>query len=152
MTRSNDLPAPTGNNGHLKVEQLITLIEELICVVDQENRFLAEGLPASRSKQIMRKTELAATFESWVGEISSRKLSVHTGDEKLRSTFVERMAQLKLAMDENIIRLRAAIEASRRRIEVVMTAIREQVSDSHPYTSSGRLSNRSASFGTNIRA
>jgi len=152
MNRTNDTPAPIGKAGNEKIEHLIALIDELILVVDQENCSLAQGLPASRSKQIARKTELAACLEKWVREVAERRLSVQTGDEKLRLKFAERMGRLKVAMDENIVRLRAAMEASRRRIEVVMSAIREQVADAHPYTSSGRLSARSASVGTNIRA
>jgi hypothetical protein len=46
-------------------------------------------------------------------------------------------------MDENVTRLRAAIEASRRRIDAVMAAIREQISDNAPYGANGRISARS---------
>jgi hypothetical protein len=152
MNRTKTMPATIGKANSQNIEQLIALIDELICVVDQENCALAQGIPASRSKQIARKTELAASLEKWVKEVSERKLSVQTGDENLRLKFVERMARLKDAMDENIVRLRAAIEASRRRIEVVMRAIREQVADAQPYTSSGRISAKSASTGTNFRA
>lgn len=134
------------------LEHLIALIDELIAVVAEENAWLAQGLPASRSKQIGRKTELADTFEKWVGEIAARNISVQTSDERLRKKFAERMQLLKAATDENIFRLRAAIEASRRRIDAVMSAIRKQVADSNPYTPSGRLSPKSVSFGTNIRA
>ncbi len=131
---------------------MIALIDELIGVVAEENAWLAEGLPASRSKQINRKTELADLFEKLVGDVAANKVSVQTSDEELRQMFIERMELLKAAMDENIIRLQAAIEASRRRIEAVMNAIKEQVADSNPYTSTGRLSSKSISFGTNLRA
>lgn len=46
-------------------------------------------------------------------------------------------------MDENVTRLRAAIEASQRRIDAVMAAIREQISDNAPYGANGRISARS---------
>jgi hypothetical protein len=152
MNRAVSMPSRVGKDTNSRIEFLIGLIDELTSVVVEENSWLAQGQPASRSKQIARKTELAESFEKWVGDISAKKISVQTTDEKLRVKFTERIERLKLAMDENIIRLRAAIEASRRRIEAVMSAIREQVADAHPYTSSGRLSRKSASFGTNIRA
>jgi hypothetical protein len=50
------------------------------------------------------------------------------------------------------MRLKAAIEASRRRVEAVMLAIREQVSDSATYTPVGRATQRTTTLGTNIRA
>ena len=51
-------------------------------------------------------------------------------------------------MDENLVRLRAAIEASNRRIEAVMQAIREQIAAVSPYGASGRLAARAVSSGT----
>jgi uncharacterized NAD(P)/FAD-binding protein YdhS len=147
----NMSPQP-GKDSRVRIEHLIALIDELTAVVAAENMSLAQGLPASRSKQIARKTELAEIFEKWVREISEKRISVQTNDEKLRSTFAERLRQLQAAMDENIIRLRAAITASKRRIDAVMSVIREQVSDANPYTSSGRLSSKFASTGTNLRA
>jgi hypothetical protein len=152
MNSSVDMPAKTATDSRVRIETLIALIDELIAVVGAENMALAEGLPASRSKQIARKTELAEALENWVKDIAARKVSVQTSDEKLRSTFAERLQQLQAAMDENIVRLRAAIAASKRRIDAVMSVIRGQVSDNNPYTSSGRLSSRFASTGTNLRA
>jgi hypothetical protein len=55
-------------------------------------------------------------------------------------------------MDENMVRLRAAIEASQRRIDAVMVAIREQISDSSPYNAKGRVNGHSASYATSIKA
>jgi hypothetical protein len=56
-------------------------------------------------------------------------------------------------MDENLLRLRAAIDASNRRIEAVMQAIREQIANVSPYGAAGRRTpTRSVSCGTNVRA
>jgi RNase H-fold protein (predicted Holliday junction resolvase) len=152
MNSRVDMPSKTATDSRVRIETLIALIDELIAVVSAENLELAQGLPASRSKQIARKTELAEAFEKWVKEISAQKISVQTSDERLRSIFAERLQQLQAAMDENIVGLRAAIAASKRRIDAVMSVIREQVADRNPYTSSGRLSSRFASTGTNVRA
>jgi hypothetical protein len=134
------------------VEHVITLIDELIFVVGEENAWLAQGLPASRSKQIARKIELADCFEECVENITSRIAVIQVNDEALRTRFTERMQVLKEAMDENIVRLRAAIEASQRRIEAVMNAIKEQVVSAPPYMANGRLRSPATSIGTNIRA
>jgi hypothetical protein len=152
MIHAVDTPSCFGQDGSSRIEVMITVIDELIAVVIEENAWLAQGLPASRSKQIGRKTELAESFEKLVGDVTSNNASVQTDDEELRLKFVDRMQMLKTAMDENIIGLQAAIEASRRRIEAVMSAIREQVADANPYNASGRLSSKSISVGTNLRA
>jgi hypothetical protein len=152
MNQSVRLPSKVVSDNAARIEQLITLIDELIEVVIEENEWLAQGLPASRSKQIMRKIELADVLKKWTDEIKSAQLIIQTSDEKLRTKFKDRMDLLKAEMDENIVRLKGAIEASRRRIEAVMRAIREQSSGSAPYTPVGRTAPRSVTLGTNIRA
>jgi ABC-type phosphate transport system auxiliary subunit len=141
-----------GKIGDLRIENFIALIDELIAVVIEENAALAQGLPASRSKQIARKTELAGTFESLVKEINAKKITFQSSDERLRLTLAERLKQLQGAMDENVVRLRAAIAASKRRIDAVMRVIREQVSGASPYTASGRPATKFASTGTSFSA
>jgi chaperonin cofactor prefoldin len=152
MNRPTQTFSELGNDAVSKIEHVIALIDELILVVGEENAWLAQGLPASRSKQIARKTELADSFEKCVENIASRISVIHTNDEALRARFIERMEILKTAMDENIVRLRAAIQASQRRIEAVMNAIKEQVVNAPPYKANGRLHYPAASIGTNIRA
>ena len=143
--------ATTGSPSRL--EQLIDLIDEMIEVVIEENEWLAQGLPASRSKQIARKVELADLLKQWTDEIQSTRLNIRTSDERLQAKFKDRMNLLKAEMDENIVRLKAAIEASRRRVEMVMMAIREQVKSSAPYSAGGRTNGPvSVTMGTNIRA
>jgi hypothetical protein len=154
MTRTRNIPTANGSSDAPRIEQLIVLIKELTSVVLEENLLLAQGVPASRSKQIARKTELAALLEKWVAEVTSRKLNIQTRDERLRREFHEHLSLLKEAMDDNIVQLRAAIEASQRRIDAVMGAIREQMAGSSSYTSSGRMRSQTASrsIGTNIHA
>ena len=139
-------PQPTN------IESLITLVDEMILIIAEENSALAKGLPASRSKLLGRKIELAALFEQWVADVSSKKVNLSTKEHPQRSTFVERIQLLQVVMDENIIKLRAAIEASQRRIDAVMNAIRERISASTPYAANGRLSRPAVSYSPNIRA
>lgn len=134
-----------------RIEKLVALIDELIQVVVKENQCLVRGIPASRSKHIARKVELSDLLKVWVDEITTQQVSIRTSDERLRSMFAEKMDLLKVNMDENIVHLRAAIETSRRRIEAVMSTIREQVLNSSPYTSVGRGSGYGITLGTNIR-
>ena len=152
MNQSVRRPLKGTPDAAARIAQLIDLVDELIEVVIEENEWLAQGLPASRSKQIARKVELSNMLKFWVDEIKAEQVSIQTSDEKLRAKFKDRMDLLKVEMDENIVRLKAAIEASRRRIEAVMLAIREQASDTAPYTPVGRATQRTMTLGTNIRA
>jgi hypothetical protein len=134
------------------IESLIALVDEMILIVAEENSALAKGLPASRSKLLGRKIELAALFEQWAADVSSKKVNISAKDHPQRSTFVERIQLLQVVMDENIIKLRAAIEASQRRIDAVMNAIRERISASTPYAANGRLNRPAVSYSPNMRA
>ena len=135
-----------------RIEDLIELIDALIDVVVEENIALAMGLPASQSRHTGRKLVLAEQFEKWVVEVSMRRVLLQTPDRALQARVLQRIEALRTSMDENMTRLRAAIEASQRRIDAVMAAIREQISDNSPYNANGRVRGHSASFGTSLRA
>jgi hypothetical protein len=155
-------PAPTMQNSQVQrgqtetdetgVRTLIALIDELIAVVAEENMELAKGLPASRSKQLDDKNRLAALFEQRVAECAAQTMSLNVHDRILREQLMERILNLRAAMDENLVRLRAAIDASNRRIEAVMQAIREQIASVSPYGAGGRRAARAMSCTTNVRA
>ncbi len=135
-----------------EVRTLIALIDELIVVVCEENMELAKGLPASRSRQLDDKNRLAGLFEQRVAECARHTASLDVRDRVLREQLMAHISDLRSAMDENLVRLRAAIEASNRRIEAVMQAIREQIAHASPYGASGRRAARATSCGTNVRA
>jgi hypothetical protein len=138
-------------NGN-RIEDLVELIDALIDVVVEENIALAMGLPASQSRHTGRKLVLAEQFEKWVADVSMRRVLLHTPDRALQARVLQRIEALRISMDENMVRLRAAIEASQRRIDAVMAAIRDQISDNSPYNARGRISGYSASSGTSLRA
>jgi hypothetical protein len=139
------------SNDGSRIEDLVELIDSLIDVVTEENIALAMGLPASQSQHTNRKLELSASFEKWVKEVSMKNVLLTTPDRKLQAKVFQRLEQLRISMDENVARLRAAIEASQRRIDAVMSAIREQMADNSPYGSNGRVSAQSASYARNLR-
>jgi hypothetical protein len=139
--------------GHERIRSLITLIDDLIAVVAEENAELAKGLPASRLKQVDEKGRLADLLAERVAECTASTLSFNVRDRALHEQLMERLARLRGAMDENLVRLRAAIEASNRRIEAVMQAIRQQVASVSPYGAGGRRNaSRAVSCGTDVRA
>ena len=138
--------------GDTRIKSLITLIDTLTALVAEENAELARGLPASRLKQVDEKNRLAEMFERTVAECAAGNTNLNVRDRILREQLLERILNLRAAMDENLLRLRAAIEASNRRIEAVMQAIREQIAAVSPYGASGRLAARAVSSGTSRSA
>jgi hypothetical protein len=80
-----------------------------------------------------------------------RRVLLSTPDRALQEKVLRRIECLRRSMDENMIRLRAAIEASQRRIDAIMAAIREQIADNSPYGANGRVYGHSASSGTSLR-
>jgi hypothetical protein len=135
-----------------ELEVMIALIDEMIAIITEENSCLAKGLPASRSKQLSRKTELAAYFERWVADAATDRVNFRAGGEALRAKLMERTRYLQAVTDENITKLRAAIAASQRRIDAVMGAIKERMSESAPYAANGRLGRPGISYAANLRA
>jgi hypothetical protein len=150
LTNSPPLQPAMRHDGS-QIEDLVELIDCLIDVVTEENIALAMGLPASQSRHTARKLELSELFEAWVKEVSMKNVLLSTPDRKLQSKVLDRIEQLRLSMDENVLRLRAAIEASQRRIDAVMAAIREQMAGSAPYGANGRISAQPGSYARNVR-
>jgi hypothetical protein len=142
---------PAAGKGGNRIEDLVELIDSLIDVINEENIVLAMGLPASQSRLTQRKMVLADQFESWVAEVSMRRVLLSSPDRALQEKVLRRIECLRRSMDENMIRLRAAIEASQRRIDAIMAAIREQIADNSPYGANGRVYGHSASSGTSLR-
>jgi hypothetical protein len=138
------------NGSH--VEDLVELIDALIDVIVEENIALSIGLPASQSRHTGRKLVLAEQFEKSVADVSMRRVVLHPPDRTLQARMLQRIELLRISMDENMARLRAAIKANQHRIDAVTAAIREQISDNSPYNATGRIGGHSASSRTSLRA
>lgn len=142
-----EVPVSPGDS----IEDLLKLIDALIAVVSEENAALAKGLPASQSRHTQMKIQLGDQFEKWVIDVSMRKVLLCSPNRALQERVLQRIGSLSVAMDENVIRLRAAIAASQRRIDAVMAALREQMSESSPYNATGRINAHSACYGIKIQ-
>lgn len=150
ITQSPPLQPALSPDGS-RIEDLVELIDRLIDVVTEENIALAMGLPASQSKHTAQKLELSELFENWVKQVAMKNVLLTSPDRKLQQKVLDRIEQLRVVMDENVARLRAAIEASQRRIDAVMSAIRAQISDKSPYGANGRVSAPSASASRGLQ-
>ena len=105
---------------------LLGLVDDLIVVIEEENTLMAAGIPASTTHLVERKRELAGKFSHWIAGLRSREIEVVHADSALRKRLVESNEVLRLHMNDNVDSLRASIAATRRRIDAIMRAIREQ--------------------------
>ncbi|NVO16630.1 MAG: flagellar protein FlgN [Rhodoplanes sp.] len=137
-TASIESGAPA-SSADMSVAKVTTLIDELIALVEQENRNLARGMPAKLSASTARKTALAEDIERWALHVQRHRLGETVGDVGLRERLVERIRTLNTVMDENVTRLRQAIAASQRRVDAIMRAIREDVTSRATYGRNGQV-------------
>jgi hypothetical protein len=123
-----DAPAP-GNprqSANAAAAAVIALVEELIVVIDEENRHLATGAPASTSHLVQRKRELAEKFTQWVVGVRRRDIDFRDADPAVHKRLIESSKTLRKHMNDNVDSLRSSIAATRRRVDAIMRAIREQ--------------------------
>lgn len=126
-TKLRDAAPLSGEQANTAVHRVIAVIDELVALIDQENQILARGIPASLAGSVVRKNELADMFEDKVKEVIERQLFLRMTNDALRRQLMARTKALRVSMTENTDRLRAAIEATRRRVDSVMRAIRAEV-------------------------
>jgi hypothetical protein len=142
---------PVLRNDRDRLEDLVELINALIAVVSEENAALAKGHPASQSRYTEMKIKLGDQFEQWVKDVARREVLLCSPDRALQERVLQRIACLCTAMNENMVRLRAAMAASQRRIDAVMDAIRGQIADASPYNAKGCVNGHSASYAKSLR-
>ena len=118
--------------------KLISLIEDFIIVVREENAMLGRGMPASVSSVTVRKVELADALDRWGAAARQGEFRIEMATGAVRELFTERLTLFQQLMNENMTQLEAAIEASRRRIDAVMDAIRQEMSDGSSYGANGQ--------------
>ena len=147
----------TGNgqaaDGRAVAERAIVLIDELIAVIREENGILALGMPSSLAGPADRKNRLADELARLTDQALAQGIVRHRQAEPLRRQLDARRHALRADMVENGERLRAAMDASRRRIEAVMRAVRTEAAAASPYGANGRIRGPSAtSVGTTLQA
>lgn len=120
------------------IDGMLALVEALIEVVGAENEALALGTPVAMTGMLKTKTVLGLKLEHQVRMVRSGVPLDPEAPQALRERLVERGQALTSLMDENATLLRAAMVSTRRRIDAVMRALREQEAPAGPYSASGR--------------
>jgi hypothetical protein len=132
------MPEMSASEVDAAVTDAIALIDQLVDVLSAENKTLSRGFPASLVDTTARKNELGEAFEQWVAAVREQRIDLSAADDALRNKMIARSQTLHVAVDENIGRLRAAIDASHRRLDAVLRAVREDMASTSAYGSDGR--------------
>lgn len=121
-----------------KLSQMVDLLDQLHEVVGAENRLLATGLPASLAQTVARKTELANQLDGWLDVMRRGELADEVSGPEALAVLVAKLHSLRALMGENTVRIKRSMEATRRRIDGIMRALRSDGSPSG-YGSDSRM-------------
>ena len=120
-------------------QALLETVTELAEIIAEENRSLALGFPASLATTSERKTELAAEYAELWADLGPDGATLLVRDPDFGRTLMEAVSQLRQASQENLVRLEAAISASRRRVEAVLEALRQDSRTGGAYGAKGDI-------------
>ena len=112
--------------GQKKVQQMIALLDELHDVITAENRMLSSGLPASLSQTVRRKTELASGLDASLAQMRAGELEREGIDPAELAELIGKLQSLRSLMGENTLRIKQSMDATRRRIDAIMRALRDE--------------------------
>lgn len=120
-------------------EALLETVTELSEIIAEENRVLASGFPAGLVATTERKTELAAEYAELWEDLGPEGASQLAQDPEFGRTLMAAVVSLRQATQENVTRLEAAMAASRRRVEAVLDALRQEARGSGTYGAKGDI-------------
>jgi flagellar biosynthesis/type III secretory pathway chaperone len=126
-------------HNELVIADLMTVMSDLIAVVESENDLLHRGLPAALSDYADRKEILTNQFTNLSRGVLLTCREELAEDDDLRNQIVATGQVLKSLSQENMRLLRGAMDATRRRINSVMTAIRAEGGSQGIYSASGTI-------------
>lgn len=132
------------------VRRIIDLLDEMLKVIAGENERLKTGLPASLAQSLERKTQLSAEFEAFLLAMHRGEFDVRAATPHSFSEMIERLNAIRPLLDENTSLIRASMRASRRRIDAIMTALRQQNSASRGYGADRRTLRRVEPRGSQV--
>lgn len=147
-------PIATERPARQLAEALLDTVAELSELITEENRSLAAGYPAGLASSTERKTELAAEYAELWDDLGPEGAAALAQDPDFSRVLMAAVATLRTATQENATRLEAALSASRRRVESVLEALRQDGAGSRTYGSKGDipLELKLSALGTNYHA
>jgi len=135
-------------------EALLDTVCELSELIIEENRALATGYPAGLTASTDRKAVLAAEYAELWEDLGPDGAAALAQDPDFSKVLMAAVVALRTATQENATRLEAALAASRRRVESVLEALRQDGAGSRTYGAKGDipLDLKLSALGTNYHA
>lgn len=145
---ASSLPAPDGaldgrradggDETASTVAALMAVMRDLADLLREENALLRRGLPAQAVAGTNRKADLANDYAELMMLARFRHLDAIKATPELRLPLLDVSRELDSLSQENMMRLEAAMQATRRRIESVMNAVRAHDRRGRPYGAQGQ--------------
>lgn len=107
------------------IKDFIGVMDKLKAIIETENEFLERGLPATLLATTKRKSMLSKEYGALSNEMLDQAAEQLMADPALPVKLVAAGAELQAMSTENRQLLERAIEATRRRVDSVMEAVRE---------------------------
>ena len=106
------------------VTEFVGVMGELKAIIEEENDFLARGLPATLLDTTERKSRLSEEYGVLGNELVDGSGTQMISNPQLHGKLLEASAQLYALTEENRQLLCNALAATRRRVDMVMEAVR----------------------------
>lgn len=135
---------PIALSAEQMVEALIDVMADLSEVLRAENDLLRQGMPAALAQLTDRKNELAQEYAHLLKlALADRdNVTAVVNSRAWRAKVVDVSEEFHAVSQENLTRLDAAMFATRRRIEAVMSAIRRRDREGGNYRRNGMVQGR----------
>ncbi|SEQ52279.1 hypothetical protein SAMN05428969_3353 [Devosia sp. YR412] len=127
----------TQDAAHMTTEQLIDLVSALTQLIREENLQLRQGAPGSLAATLALKIKLGNELSKLRHARPAGPFGIG-GDAEQKRLLAEHSAALRDVMNENSANLRSAMVSTRRRVDAIMRALREQEMRPGRYDNSGR--------------
>lgn len=132
-------PVATERPARQLAEALLETVTELSTLIAEENRALAAGYPAGLAASTDRKAALAAEYADLWEDLGPDGAALLAQDPDFGRVLMAAVVALRGATQENATRLEAAMAASRRRVEAVLAALRQDGAGTRPYGAKGDI-------------
>lgn len=120
-----------------RLNDLIELTEQLVNLLMQENKALKEKHAGEATALLEKKSELSRIYESRIETLDSAPELLAKADRELVNTLRELGEKVNLLIEENANLLKITIEATRRVVNMVAEAVKEQHPGPATYSANG---------------
>lgn len=115
------------------------MVDEFVALLAEENALLSRGLPAPLVSTVRSKEMLAIQLRAgWQRALMTCADDIAAAPE-LRQGLAGAARRLRVLAEDNRAKILAAQKATRRRIEAVMSALRQQIEQGQPYGPAARV-------------